>query len=202
MRRLRDFQLVALQLGERVLPCRTVAVAAIEAVLEPHSAAAIATIDLPADAALTFDHRGHPVMLAGRAASGPVPGTLRFRITDAVGLRELRLRPRLRAELPVRVTPVVTGDAIAGPTWNGVTVDLSAGGVVVAGYPGARGARVAIAVDVPGLAAPVRAGAVVIRRRPEGAAMRFEDLDPTVAAALDEVIFAVRRRLAREAFAA
>jgi hypothetical protein len=196
VRRLQDFQLVALQLGELRAPCRIVAVGGEEAVLEPQDPAALAHAALPARATLTFETGQHPVLLLGMAGEGPVPGTVAFWVTDAVNRRELRLRPRLNAEFDVRLRPVDRSAA----AHSRKTVDLSAGGTLVRGYDAVPGTLVEVQIAVPALPRPVACIAEVVRRLPAGAALEFRDLDAGVARTLDRFIFGVRQQIARRAF--
>jgi hypothetical protein len=201
VRRLRDFQIVGLDVSAAVATCRVVAVDGGQAVLEPRSPADVEHLKLPAPATLAFDTDRHPILLAGAADAGPVPGTLAFWVTDDIGVRPVRLRPRLKADLAVRVTPVDdTGRRLAFAQ-DYATTDVSAGGVAIAGLAVAPGARLAVELAVPGLPDPVRCRARVVRRRHDGTtAVAFVDLDPQVADTLDRLIFAVRQRVARQAF--
>jgi hypothetical protein len=196
VRRLQDFQLVALQLGEVRQLCRIVAVGGEEAVLEPQHLGAFAQAALPARAMLSFETGEHPVLLLGMAGEGPVPGSLAFWVTDAVSRRELRLRPRLNAEFDVRLRPL---DRSAGAQTR-KTVDVSAGGALVARYDAAPGTLVEVQIAVPALPRPVTCTAEVVRRLPAGAALEFRDLDAGVARTLERLIFSVRQQVARRAF--
>src|SRR4051812_14384398 len=143
-------------------------------------------------------------MLAGNVDAGPIPGTLRFWVTDDVGVRPLRLRPRLKAELSVRITPTdQLGERVAFAQ-DYATTDVSAGGIAVAGLRLDPGAWVRVDLAVPGLdRTAVACRARVVRRiAAEGVvtAVAFADLDPQIATALDRLIFAVRQRVARQAF--
>ena len=194
VRRLRDFQIVALQVRDVRATCRIVAVGGDEAVLEPELPGEFAQVPLPARATLGFDTEHHPVLLSGMAGQGPVDGTVAFWITDAVGRRELRLRPRLTAEFEVLLRPA------DGPPVTRRTIDLSSSGVLVGGHRAQPGATVELQMAVPGLPRPVACRARVVRRLPAGCALEFADLDHGVGKTLDQFIFAVRRQVARRAF--
>jgi PilZ domain-containing protein len=201
VRRLRDFQIVGLDASGTDATCRVVAVDGGQAVLEPRAAGEVAGMDLPSAATLSFATDRHPILLAGTADAGPIPGTLRFWVTDDVGVRPVRLRPRLKADLAVRVTPVDASGRRLAFAQDFATTDLSAGGIAIAGLAAAPGARLQVELAVPGLAAPVCCGARVVRRTSDGVtAVAFADLDPEVADTLDRLIFAVRQRVARQAF--
>jgi hypothetical protein len=196
VRRLRDFQIVALQVAETQATCRIVAVGGDEAVLEPEVPGDLANALLPARATLGFDAERHPVMLAGMAGAGPVPGTLAFWVTDAIGQRELRLRPRLTAAFDVSLRPTDR----SGPSVTRQSIDLSAGGVLVGDYGAEPGTTVELQMTVPALPRPVTCSARVVRQLPSGAALEFLDLDRGVERTLDQLIFAVRQQVARRAF--
>jgi hypothetical protein len=201
VRRLRDFQIVGLEVSEAAATCRVVAVDGGQAVLEPRTGGALAEVALPAPATLTFDTARHPVLLAGAADAGPLDGTLRFWVTDDVGVPPVRLRPRLKAQLPVRVTPIDADGRRTAFGQDHATTDLSAGGVAVAGLDARPGDRFRVEIVVPGLVRTVSARAHVVRRTAgDVAALAFDMVDAEVADQLDQVIFAVRRRLARQAF--
>lgn len=205
MRRLRDFQIVGLDACGEDSTWRVVAVDGGEAVLEPRDAATLALLaELPAPATLSFDTPRHPVLLAGTVEHGPIEGTVAFRVTDDVGLRPLRLRPRLKAELAVRVTPLDGEGRRVGFARAFSTTDVSAGGVRVDGLAAAGagpGALVGLEVAVPGMPEALVCRGRVVRRDGDGAmAVEFLDLDDAVARTLDTLIFAVRQRVARQAF--
>lgn len=198
MRRLKDFQIVGLDACGEDSTWRVVAVDGGEAVLEPRDAATLALLTaLPAPATLSFETPRHPVLLTGTVERGPIDGTVGFRVTDDVGLRPLRLRPRLKAELTVRVTPL---DGVAQDL---STTDLSAGGLRIEGAHSATpGAVLDLEVAVPGMPSSIVCRGRVVRRDADGAAaVEFVGLDAEVARTLDRLIFAVRQRVARQAFA-
>jgi hypothetical protein len=202
VRRLRDFQIVGLGVSGVDATCRVVAVDGGQAVLEPRAARDVADLALPAHATLSFETARHPILLTGHADAGPIPGTVKFWVTDDVGVRPLRLRPRLRAELSVRITPTDNAGQRTGFAQDYATTDVSAGGVAVVGLELAPSSWVRVELAVPGLTEPVACRARVVRRTAEGTvAVAFADLDPLVATALDRLIFAVRQRVARQAFA-
>lgn len=205
MRRLRDFQIVGLDACDQDTTWRVVAVDGGEAVLEPRDADTLAVLAvLPAPATLSFDTPRHPVFLTGTVQPGPIEGTVGFRVTDDVGVRPLRLRPRLKAELAVRVTPLDGEGRRVGFAQDFSTTDVSGGGVRIgsggAGV-GVPGALVGLELAVPGMPSPLVCRGRVVRRDADGgAAVSFEDLDAGVAETLDRLIFGVRQRVARQAF--
>jgi len=204
VRRLRDFQIIGLDACDQDTIWRVVAVDGGEAVLEPRDAQTLSLLHtLPAPATLSFDTPRHPVFLTGTVERGPIAGTTAFRVTDDVGVRPLRLRPRLKAELAVRVTPLDAEGRRTGVAQDRSTTDVSGGGVriVGAGALAMPGALVGLELAVPGLPDPVVCQGRVVRRDADGgAAVSFTDLDPSVATTLDQLIFAVRQRVARQAF--
>lgn len=204
MRRLRDFQIIGLDACDQDTTWRVVAVDGGEAVLEPRDAQTLSLLHtLPAPATLSFDTPRHPVFLNGTVERGPIEGTVAFRVTDDVGFRPLRLRPRLKAELAVRVTPLDADGRRTSFAQDFSTTDVSGGGVriVGAGAPAMPGALLGLKLAVPGLPDPVVCQGRVVRRDADGGtAVSFTDLDPSVATTLDQLIFAVRQRVARQAF--
>ncbi len=203
MRRLRDFQIVGLDACDEDTVWRVVAVDGGEAVLEPRDAATLALLKgLPAPATLSFETPRHPVLLTGTVERGPIAGTVGFRVTDDVGQRPLRLRPRLKAQLAVRVTPLGPDGRRAGVAQDFSTTDVSGGGVRVVGALAALpGALLGLEMAVPGMPAPVVCRGRVVRRDVDGSvAVAFVDLEAAVAETLNQLIFAVRQRVARQAF--
>jgi hypothetical protein len=201
VRRLRDFQIVGLDVSGEDIACRVVAVDGGETVLEPRDLSVCGPFLLPGAATLSFDTARHPVLLAGTADTGPIDGTLRFVVTDDVGIKPLRLRPRLKADLAVRVTPLDRAGQRTAFAQDHATTDVSAGGVAIVGLATAPGSMVGLELAVPGLSEPVLCRGRVVRRCPDGTtAVAFVDLDPALAATLDRLIFEVRRRVARQAF--
>lgn len=202
MRRLRDFQIVGLDACDQDTTWRVIAVDGGEAVLEPRDAQTLALLHtLPAPATMSFDTPRHPVFLTGTVERGPIEGTAAFRVTDDVGVRPLRLRPRLKAQLAVRVTPLDATGRRVGFAQDLSTTDLSGGGVRIDGAAVTAGALIGLEVAVPGMPSPVVCQGRVVRRDADGAvAVSFTDLDPGVATTLDQLIFAVRQRVARQAF--
>ncbi|HWI74454.1 MAG TPA: PilZ domain-containing protein [Baekduia sp.] len=201
MRRLRDFQIVGLETGGEDSAWRVVAVDGGEAVLEPRDPQLLSGLTLPAPATLSFDTPRHPVLLAGTIEAGPIDGTLGFRVTDDVGVRPLRLRPRLKAELAVCVTPLDREGRRVAFAADHATTDVSAGGIRIVALSAMPGALLGLELAVPGLPEPLVCTGRVVRRAPDGTvAVAFTDLDPAVAETLDRLIFGVRQRVARQAF--
>jgi hypothetical protein len=201
VRRLRDFQIVGLDTSGTGEVCRVVAVDGTEAVLEPEFPEAVSALALPARASLSFETGRHPVLLSGAAGAGPLAGTLRFWVTDDVGVPPLRLRPRLKADFAVRVTALQADGRRTGFPEPFTTRDVSAGGISIAGHRAAPGTALAVELDVPGVPRPLTCTGRVVRELPFGSAVAFTDLEPGLAATLDRIIFTVRRRVARETFA-
>jgi hypothetical protein len=201
VRRLRDFQMAILTVGGTEACCRVVAVGGDEAVLQPEHPHLLSGSLLPGTATLVFETGRHPVLLSGMADTGPVPGTARFWITDAVGQRDLRLRPRLKVDFDVTVVPLAADGQPSGPPVRRITRDLSAGGLLVDDHPpAAPGDLVLVILEVPAIPQPVQACARVVRVLPGAVALQFEDLDEGVGETIDTLIFMVRQQVARRAF--
>jgi hypothetical protein len=202
VRRLRDFQIIDLRASTGGAACRVVAADGGQAVLEPEIPEQAAELGLPGRCTLSFATARHPVLLSGMADVGPIPGTLRFWVTDDVGVETLRVRPRLKADLSVRVTPLDRDGRRTGFPAALVTLDVSAGGIRIAGHHAPPGALMAVELMVPGLPHTVCCTARAVRPADGGTAVTFVDLDAGVQETLDRLIFAVRQRVARDAFAA
>lgn len=174
MRRLVENQTVWIGAADRDSPgraCRVVAVDRDCAVLYPVGGAVHDRGAADAQHHLTFEFNGRPVALRGRLEV-VADRDLRFRPTDGVAL-ERRTAPRLDVEVPIQV-------AAAAPPWtalDGVTVNLSADGVLVlpAGdFTG--GDRVAVVVE-PAEGLRIAADGVVVRILGDCVAILFAPLD-------------------------
>jgi hypothetical protein len=199
VRRLRDFQIVLLQAAEIRVPCCAIATAADECVLEPRSQRDVAHRELPMRCELIFEADHHPVMLFGMVDEGPIPGTLRFQVTDDVTMHALRLHPRLISAFDALIVGLDEYDRpVRGPVVR-TTRDIGAGGVFLAGHVATPGTRMGVRVAVPGLPRQIECTGRVLRCCTAGAAVRFEDLDPGLEHVFERLIFTLRRRVARRA---
>ena len=191
--------MVSLSAGEGHTRCRVVAVGGDEAVLEPEDRRSLGDLKLPGPASLGFETERHPIMLAGMIDGGPVDGTLRFFVTDHIGVREWRLSPRLAANFEVDVAPAdAEGDATLRVT-RLQAGDISAGGTFLNGLDGGAGDRFRLTLHIPGIEPPT-CTARIVRGTPRGAAMVFEDLPEETGRIIEELIFSVRQQICRRAF--
>jgi hypothetical protein len=102
-------------------------------------------------------------------------GVLTFRPTPD-GPPSRRRDPRLPAVVPVTLVPVVA----ELPATHGLTIDLSATGLLVRGGPGlAEGQELALQLTLPAAEPPVRAAGEVVRTTPDGLrGVRLDRLRP------------------------
>lgn len=163
MRRLREFDIVSISLPEGVpmrsdsIRCHVLATVGVTAALEPLQSADAAW--LPHDvhgALMAFRHGGSLVALKGTLSSeGTVGGDLRFTVRD--GVHERRRASRIDLRAPISLT-------VAGETHDGLTVNVSADGLLVeAPCAAGAGAEARFALSLPGADDPVEGAAMVVR---------------------------------------
>lgn len=191
MRRLRDFQDIALILEGHRAPAVVVATAGDHVWLEPHGDAQLVHAGLPAPAHVAFPHRSQFVMLSGRAERH-VSGAIQFRGEGHVHLRNLREAARLPIALPIHVE--VPGAA----TCTGMSTDLGRGGLHLGlRVPGPVGTEIAVRIEMPDDLPNVPARATIVRVDARGTALAFVDLEREQADRLEGIVIAVRRRIAQ-----
>ena len=189
MRRLREFQEIALILEGHRAPALVVATAGDSAWLEPIGDPQLVLAALPAAADLAFTHANQYVLLSGRAERHPT-GTIQFRGEVGLHLRNLRAAARLPIALSVHV-----GDEGSPPVRS---TDIGRGGLHLgAPLPGAPGDEVQLRIEMPDEVADISARARIVRTDAHGTALAFVDLDPARADRLEAIVIAVRRRLAQ-----
>jgi hypothetical protein len=121
-----------------------------------------AALEVVADAR-RFRADGTLAMVAG-ARGGVREGVITFRPGGA-GPPSRRRDPRVPAIVPVTLVPVAAGLASA----HGLTIDVSAGGLLVRGGPALRAGQVlGLRLTLPAGEAPVRAAGEVVRTTPDG----------------------------------
>jgi hypothetical protein len=144
---------------------------------------------LPRPAQLSFTHQGHLVVLHGNAERAP-QGTVAFHANREGRVDNLRASPRLDVELPVQVSS-------AGATRPTKTVNLSAGGALLAGAGfGAADAAVEVTITLPQSVTATARG-LIVRVHPAATGLRFTEIEPSAAAHIDSMVLAIRAQLAR-----
>jgi hypothetical protein len=189
VRRIRDFMPATLSVGVRPMPAIVAATSKDVAWLLPRDARDATPGLLPRSAQISFTHQGHLVVLHGRAER-TAHGTVAFHANREGRIDNLRASPRLDVQLPVQV-------GAAGATQATTTINLSAGGALLAGggFGPAEGAvelEIALPQDTV-----VKARGLIVRVHEEGTGIRFFDLDPSDHAHIDSMVLSVRAQLAR-----
>ena len=145
---------------------------------------------LPRTAQLSFQHQGHLVVLHGRAERAQ-QGCIAFHASHEGRIDNLRTSPRLDVQLPVQVSA-------AGTTVESQTLNVSAGGVLLAGTTfGPLEAAVEVAIQMPHDGPEVRAQGVIVRTLPDGTGIRFTEIEPADRDHLDSMVLSIRAALAR-----
>ena len=144
---------------------------------------------LPRSAQISFKHQGHLVVLHGNAERAP-EGTVAFYANREGRVDNLRASPRLDVELPVQISS-------GGATRPGKTVNLSAGGALLAGSGfGSTDSAIEVAITLP-RDTVVEARGLVVRVHFAGTGVRFTEIDPAAVAHIDSMVLAIRAQLAR-----
>jgi hypothetical protein len=189
VRRIRDFMPATLSVGVRPMEGIVAATSKDVAWLLPRDPRDPTPGLLPRPAQISFRHQGHLVVLHGEAERA-AQGCVAFRAHREGRVDNLRAAPRLDVELPVRVTG-------AGLTRETTTLNVSAGGALVAGgFFGARDSVVDVELQMP-QAATVEARGVIVRILPQGTGIRFTDIDAGARATIDSLVLETRAAVAR-----
>lgn len=189
MRRIRDFMPATLSVGVKPMPAIVAATSKDIAWLLARDPKDTTPGLLPRPASLSFMHQGQMVVLHGNAERAP-EGTVAFRANREGRVDNLRSSPRLDVQLPVTVSA-------SGRTIDTTTVNVSAGGALVAGgFFGPRDAAVEVTMKLPN-GTDVNARGLIVRILPQGTALRFTDIDPSARAHLDTMVLSIRAALAR-----
>jgi hypothetical protein len=149
---------------------------------------------LPAPSQLSFDHDGHLIMLTGMVYLED-GNALRFVVADGVRQSDKRSHVRLAVRLDAVATPLGADGSDAGATVSCRTIDVSAGGTLLA--CGGLAGAIRVGIELPGTAGTVQALGDVARGTPEVTAVRFTEVLPDDQALLDRFVMTVRRELAR-----
>lgn len=186
MRRLQDYQHVTLQVGRGRADGHVVATHGDEAVVRLDRPLGPWATPRPCPARLSFMARDHPVVLDGIVVDD---GAQQVRLLGGEGIctPDRRDRPRLAIALAVSLTPP------DGGTLETTTVDVSAGGLLVAA-PQITG-PVAFALTLPG-GHVVTADAEALAR-PNGSAIVFTRIGDDAVRRLSDLVLSVRAALAQ-----
>jgi hypothetical protein len=163
---------VNLEIGRESLRCRLVGFNGPDVLLMPSEAVSGRLRDLLgvqlAGFILFHDDAGNLHAQRGTILAASTPNSLGFRVTD--GFRTGQRRAHSRAPLELEVT---VGE------WSTTTLDVSAGGLRVAGEgnPGLAPV-VQLAVDLGDEQGKVEATASLVRVTPEAVSFRFESVQP------------------------
>lgn len=198
-RRLRDYQRVSVYVGETSFEARVAQVHGDEAVFAMTQPLSPAAGFLPAPAQLSFDHDGHLTMLTGMlyVEEGM---SVRFVVADGVRQSDKRKHVRLAVRLDAVATPLNLLGQDSGETVQTMTVDISAGGVLL-GCGGLVG-NLRVAIELPGRAGVVTAQGTVVRGTPIESAICFTSVEAADQELLERFVLTVRRELARRFAAA
>lgn len=189
MRRIRDFMPATLSVGVKPMPAIVAATSKDIAWLLPRDPRDTTPGLLPRPASISFMHQGQMVVLHGNADRAP-EGTVAFQANREGRVDNLRSSPRLDVQLPVTVSA-------SGRTVETTTVNVSAGGALVAGgFFGSRDTAIEVTIQLPN-GPEVRALGLIVRILPQGTALRFTDIEPAARAHLDGMVLSIRAALAR-----
>jgi len=134
-----------------------------------------------------FVHDGRPVMLRGTAEK-LTPALFRFRVSDGVGVPQLRGCTRVR----VRVQVVVSAEGTANA--HGFTVDLSRSGALLDVLAPAVDRDLNVTFSLPDGGPPLKLLAQPVRSTPEGVAVHFVEPPPEASRRLESLILTEKAR--------
>jgi hypothetical protein len=137
-------------------------------------------------AVMGFVHEGRPVMLRG-AAQQLTPTLFTFRVSDGVGVRQLRGRSRLRVRVPVTVA--VPGEEPI----DGYTIDLSRSGVALELRRPPAALEFEVRLLLPGRG-PLTLSCRIVRELEAGLAVTFVDVPEEAARDLESFILTEKAR--------
>ena len=176
MRRLRDFQPVVLHAGDEGVAGRVVALQDGEAVILLDAPEVLELDGTPQRATLSFTPGIHPVGLAGYADIGPLEGTARFTVVDPTSRPEPRSAPRMPLEVPAIVKPAGSPLPVVART-----VDVSCGGLLLAGWRAPEGSAATVLLTLPGSDQRLSFEARVVRCDARGTGVAFGDASSELA---------------------
>jgi hypothetical protein len=193
VRRLRDYQAVSLYVGDACVAARVASVHGDEACLAAGAPLPPEAGFLPASAQLAFTHDGRLVVLAGELCGDGE--ALRFVVGDGVRATDLRRHTRLSVGFAAVATPLTADGSPAGAGIPTTTLDLSAGGALLA--CGGLDGRLRVAIDLPGEGGRIEGVAIVTRAAEDWTAIEFAALPADQRSMLDRLVTSVRTELAR-----
>lgn len=193
MRRLRERQPVSLAVPTKDIEptdvdCIVLMTEADTALLQTASPDGVQIVD-PVDgvAVLGFQHEDRPVMLRGTAAQ-LTPALFAFRVSDGIGVRQLRGRTRLRVRVPVVVSAAGMTDI------HGFTIDLSRSGALLELREPPLDQDVDVSLQLPDGGGALSIPARIVRRTPDGLAVHFADIADEAARRLETFILTEKAR--------
>jgi hypothetical protein len=186
---------VSLYVGEACVSARVAAVRGDEASVTLTKSLPADAGFLPAETQLAFEHEGHLIMLSGMLYPARTGDPLRFVIADGVRETDKRRHVRLSVALDAVATPVGDDGDDAGSSVASTTLDVSAGGVLLA--CGGLSGRVRVVLELPGSAGTIEAVGTVVRSSQTRTAIAFLALPAEDQAMLDRFVTVVRTELAR-----
>ena len=190
MKRLRERQAVTLAVPTKFGPIDVEAVVLLtegeQALLQTRRKDGVRAKLVDGVTVLGFMHDARPIVLRG-SAQQLTPTLFTFRVSDGVGVRQLRGRSRLRVRVPVTVT--VPGTApVAG--W---TIDLSRSGAAIELREAPGGSEFALELRLPERE-PIVLTARIVRELAIGLAVEFPHLPPEAARELESFILTEKAR--------
>jgi PilZ domain len=138
-------------------------------------------------AVIGFVHDGRPVMLRGTAEK-LTPALFRFRVSDGVGVPQLRGSTRVQVRVPIVVAAEGTADA------HGFTVDLSRTGALLDVLAPAVDRDLNVTLALGDGSPPLKVVARPVRNTQQGIAVHFVDPAPEASRRLESLILTEKAR--------
>lgn len=191
MRRLRERQAVSLAVPTKDLEpvdvdCVVLLTEADMALLQTRKPNGIQVQLVDGVAVMGFVNEGRPVMLRG-SAQQLTPTLFTFRVSDGVGVRQLRGRSRLRVRVPVTVTVPDTAPI------SGFTIDLSCSGAALELREPPAGLEFELRLLLPERG-PLTLACRIVRELEVGLAVTFVDIRQDAARGLESFILTEKAR--------
>jgi PilZ domain len=138
-------------------------------------------------AVIGFVHDGRPVMLRGTAEK-LTPALFRFRVSDGIGVPQLRGSTRVQVRMPVVVAAEGTADV------HGFTVDLSRTGALLEVLAPAVDRDLNVTLALPDGGSPLKLVGRPVRSTLQGVAVHFVDPAPEASRRLESLILTEKAR--------